>query len=97
MSRTLNITVLAASFSILEEVSGNDVIVGGSGIDKIDQGDGQDVVASGDLSSIILNTTEPMNSTPSSTMTRMRYRIRYKDGLFNSHEKSRLGNACLAA
>ena len=39
-----------------EEVSGNDVIVGGSGIDKIDSGDGKDVVASGDLSSIILNT-----------------------------------------
>ena len=39
-----------------EEVSGNDVIVGGSGIDKIDSGDGKDVVASGDLTSIILNT-----------------------------------------
>lgn len=39
-----------------DEISGDDVIVGGSGIDKIDSGDGQNVAVSGDLSSVILNT-----------------------------------------
>jgi len=38
-----------------EEVSGNDVIIGGTGIDKIDSGDGQNVVVSGDMTSVILN------------------------------------------
>ena len=38
-----------------DEISGNDVIIGGTGIDKIDSGDGQNVVVSGDLSSVILN------------------------------------------
>ena len=38
-----------------EEVSGDDVIIGGTGIDKIDSGDGQNVVVSGDMTSVILN------------------------------------------
>ena len=39
-----------------DEISGDDIIIGGSGIDKIDTGDGDNVVVSGDLSNIILNT-----------------------------------------
>ena len=39
-----------------DEISGDDIIIGGTGIDKIDSGDGENVVASGDLSSVILNT-----------------------------------------